>query len=374
MPSTLTHWRIAIEALRQLPDAEQHPSPSKALRVMRGKPSDPGHGVPILAFLGAIGPDLPYSAGLTTRSILFPTKRERAARGKSQWADLLHYNQSGTFLIELLRKGSQVDSPELRHKTLYYALGHATHIAGDTIVHPLTNTFAGAYHHQSNPAVSNNLGLHFHVEFCQDLATDIQYFHAAPHALAPRPWLRYLAGAEAEVVRKHQGVSLLDLLQDTAGSVYGVDAKMAGDFGRQLLSGLRGAQTLSRWLRLYPVVNPVLKLSPRLSTYFTQQEIPQPPGAGGPPRAVTFLQALDFATRVGGHLCSLIAAYYADLTAGRAAASESCARLRQDLRDWNLDTGYTLDQHWVEGPAGQRSPALTLRHSWHHFLSLRRGQ
>jgi hypothetical protein len=338
---------------------------------MRGKSTDPGFGIPILAFLGAIGPDVPYSADITTRSTFFPTKQEQARRGKSQWADLLHYNKSGAFLIELLRNGSQVSSPELRQKTLYYALGHATHIAGDTIVHPLTNTFAGAYHHQSNPTVANNLGIHFYVEFCQDLTTDIQYFHAAPQSLRRRPWLRYLAGARAELVAEHHGVSLLGLLKETARAVYDLDAAMAEEFGERFLSGLHGVQTLSRWLSYYPVANPFLRLSPRLSTYFTQQDIP---GVNGHPQAVTFLQALDFATCVGGHLCSLVFSYYADLTAGLPATGESYTRLRQDLRDWNLDTGYTLDQHWVEGTSGQRSPAITLRHSWHHFTSLHGGQ
>jgi hypothetical protein len=313
---------------------------------------------------------LPYSAHITTRSTFFPTARERASRGKSQWADLSHYNKSGTFLIELLRNGSQASSPELRQKTLFYALGHATHIAGDTMMHPSTNTFAGAYHHQFNPTTWSHLGLHFHVEFCRDLATDIQYFQAAPHSLAPRPWLRYLAGAQADLTQKHNGVSLLDLLKETARSVYGLDAAMAEAFGQRLLSGLHGVQTLSRWLSYYPVVNPFFRLSPWLSTYFTQQAIP---GAEGPPLAVTFLQALDFATRAAAHLCSLVYAYYADLTAGLPATGESYARLRADLRDWNLDTGYTLDQHWAEGATGQRSPAITLHHSWYLFLALRGG-
>ena len=370
MPSTLTHWRIVIESLRGLPDSGQKPSSSKALRVLPGKPTDPGYGIPILAFLGAIGPDLPYSAGITTRSTFFPTKLEQAKRGKSLWADLLHYNNSGAFLIELLRKGSQVSSPALRQKTLYYALGHATHIAGDTIVHPFTNTFAGAYHHQSNPTASNNLGIHFYVEFCQDLATDIQYFHAAPNSLAPRPWLRYLAGAQAELVQRHDGVSVFSLLKETARSIYNLDAAKTEEFGQKFLSGLHGAQTLMRWLSYYPVANPFLRLSPRLSTNFTQQEIP---GMDGPPQALTFPQTLDFATLVGGHLCSLISAYYADLTAGSPADGESYTRLRQDLRDWNLDTGYALDQHWTQNATGQQSPAITLRHSWYHFLALRGG-
>lgn len=370
MPSTLTHWRIAIEALRSLPDAGQLASPSDGLRVMRGKSSDPGYGVPILMFLGAIGPDLPYSAGITTRSTFFPTKSERASRGKSEWADLLHYNQSGMFLIELLRRGSQVSSPVLRQKTLYYALGHATHIAGDTMMHPFTNTFAGAYHHQSNPAVSNNLGIHFQVEFCHDLATDIQYFHAKPGSLAPRPWLQYLEGAQAELVKQHDGASLLGLLKEAANAVYDLDAAKMEQFGQRFLSGLHGVRTLSRWLGYYPVVNPVLRLSPRLSTYFTQQEVP---GVGGQPQAATFLQALDYATLVGGRLCSLVCAYYADLTASQSVTGDSYTRLRQDLRDWNLDTGYTLDQQVVDDATGQRSPVVALRHSWYHFLPLRSG-
>jgi hypothetical protein len=361
----LTHWRIAIEALRDLPDAGQPPSDSRALRVKAGKPSEPGHGLPILLFLGAIGPDVPYSAGITTRSTFFPSKSDRETRGKSVWADLLHYNQSGAFLIELLRRGSQASSPALRQKALYYALGHATHIAGDTMVHPYTNTFAGAYHHQSNPSASNGLGIHFYVEFCHDLATDIQYFHATPRSLAPRPWLQYLAGVQSELLQQHDGASLFNLLKETARAVYDLDDARTNEFGQKFLSGLRGVLTLSAWLSRYPLVNPFLKLSPKLSTYFTQQEIP---GAGAPGQALTFTQTLDYATRVAGHLCSLVYAYYGDLSSGSPDASASYARLRHDLRDWNLDTGYAADQ--PESPTA----TVTLGHCWYHFQSLRSGQ
>ncbi|MEO7000375.1 MAG: zinc dependent phospholipase C family protein [Ktedonobacterales bacterium] len=371
MPSTLTHWRIVTEALRSLPAAEQHVASSTGLKLAACKPNEPGYGVPVLAFLGAIGPDLPYNAGITTRSLLFPTKRERETRGKSRWADLLHYNNSGEFLVELLRRGSQVSSPALRQKTFFYALGHATHIAGDTIMHPFTNMFAGAYHHQSNTTAANNLGIHFYVEFCQDLATDIEYFSANPHALARRPWLHYLVGAHAELTQRHDGVSLLDLLKQTARSVYHQDAAMAEEFGQQLLSGLSGARTLSGLLSWYPLTNPFLRFSPRISTYFRQQAIH---GAQGQtPQALTFDQTLAFATAVGGRLCSLIAQYYADITTGSPVDGASYGQLRHDLRDWNLDTGYALDQQWSDGGAGQSVPAVTLRHSWYHFLSLRSG-
>jgi hypothetical protein len=371
MPSTLTHWRIAIEALRCLPNAGQPPSSSNTLRVMRGKPTDPGYGLPILTFLGAIGPDVSYSAGVTTRSTFFPTKSDRATRGKSIWADLLHYNKSGAFLIELLRRGSHAKAAALRQKTLYYALGHATHIAGDTIIHPFTNTFAGAYHHQSNPTAMNGLGIHFYVEFCHDLATDIQYFHAAPQSLAPRPWLRYLQGVQDDLLQEHEGVSLFSLLKETARAVYDLDEVMTNEFGQKFLSGLRGVLTLSRWLSRYPLVNPILKLSPQLSTHFTQQEIP---GTGGTAQALTFSQTLDFATRVAGRLCSLVYAYYDDLTASSSGAGESYARLREDLRDWDLDTGYVVNQRSIEDLTENPSPCITLHHSWYHFLPLRGGQ
>ncbi len=349
------------------------PAPGAALRVVRGRGGMPGVGVPILVFLGAIGPDLGYSTGLTTRSAFFPTRQERATRGKSRWADLLHYNKSGVFLIELLRRGSQATAPALRHKALAYALGHATHIAGDSIVHPLTNTFAGAYHHQSNPNASNGLGIHFYVEFCQDLATDIQYFHAAPHSLAPRPWLRYLAGARDELTRQHDGMSLLDLLKETARSVYHLNPTEFDEFGRQLLSGLAGMRALSRWLSFYPIVNPVLHLSPRLATYFTQQDAPTAGTANGRTHVATFAQAVDFATRVSDRYCSLICAYFADLTAGAAPTCDSYVRLRHDLRDWNLDTGYAMTTTGTDesgNPINGQPPTLTLRHTWRHFLPL----
>ena len=371
MPSTLTHWRIVTEALRCLPAAEQPHATALKLKTPPGAPADPGHDIPVLAFVGAIGPDLPYNAGITNRSTFFPSKSERANRGKSEWADLLHYNQSGAFLIELLRAGSQVNNLDLRQKALYYALGHATHIAGDTILHPFTNTFAGAYHHQSNTAAFNGLGVHFYSEFCNDLATDLEFFSANPHSIVRRPWLRYLAGAHAELTHTHDGVSLLDLLKQTARSVYQLDNARMEAFGQQFLSGLQGAQTLLSWFSYYPSANVFLRFSPRISTYFAQQTIAAADGQGS--QTLTFPQVRTFATRVGGRLCSLTAAYYADLTAGLPADGESYTRLRHDLRDWNLDTGYALDQTRSDGDAEQRMPTLTLRHSWYHFLPLRSG-
>lgn len=331
---------------------------------MAGNTSVPGHGLPILLFLGAIGPDVPYSAGVTTRSTFFPTKQEQATRGKSVWADLLHYNQSGVFLIELLRRGSQASSPILRQKALYYALGHVTHIAGDSVVHPYTNTFAGAYHHQSNPAAANGLGIHFYVEFCHDVATDIGYFHAAPQSLAPRPWPQYLAGVREELLQTHDGQSLFGLLKETMRAVYDLNDARTNDFGQQFLSGLSGVLTLSAWLSRYPLVNPFFKFSPQLSTYFTQQTIPGTDETG---QALTFTQTVDFATRVASHLCALVSAYYADLSDSPADAVASGARLREDLRDWNLDTGYAVEQALEQN----QRPTISLRHSWYHFQRLR---
>jgi hypothetical protein len=302
VPSTLTHWRIAIEALHRLPQAGQTLPAPTTLKTPPVGAGAPGRQVPVLVYVGAIGPDLPYNAGITTRSTFFPTKRERAERGKSAWADRMHYNRSGALLIELVRFSRQVSAPELRRKILYYALGHATHIAGDMIMHPYTNTFAGAYHDQSNPAMNTNLGIHFQVEFCHDLATDIQFFHARSNTLRRRPWLRYLAGARAELTQSHQGYSLLDALKAAARAVYQLDDAQTTEFGQRYLSGLQGAQALMRVLRYYPLVNPFLHLSPRLSTYFTQQTIP------GASRALTFDQTLAFATQVGSRLCARIAA------------------------------------------------------------------
>lgn len=368
MPSILTHWRLAIEALRHLPPEQPALMGAPSLRLPACQPTDPGFNVPIVMYIGAIGPDLPYNAGITTRSAFFPTRQQRANRGKSPWADLMHYNKTGQFVIELLRHAPLITSPDLRQKLYFYALGHATHIAADIMMHPFINTFAGAYHNQSNKALYSGLGIHFGVEFCQDLATDIHYFHAKSQSMRPRPWLRYLVGAREELLQPHAGMSLLDLIKETAQAVYALDSAMTEAFGNNMLAGLRGMETLLSWFRYYPLVNPMLHISPRLSTYFMEQETP-----GVKDTALTFEQALGYATQVGTHLCGLLTTYFSDLMAGASddgdSVGDSYTRLRQDLRDWNLDTGYYLDQQW--DPTGQQVSTITMRHCWYHFLPLR---
>jgi hypothetical protein len=365
MPSTLTHWRIAIEALHQLPQDPLRQFSAPQLRLPACSPAEPGHDIPILTYVGAVGPDLAYNAGVTTRSAFFPSKQQRATRGKSAIADLLHYNKTGEFLIELLRSSRAVASPELRQKIFYYALGHATHIAGDIMVHPYTNTFAGAFHDQSNPAIFNNLGIHFAIEFCHDMATDRQYFHAKSNALRPRPWLRYLAGARAELTQRHEGVSLLDILAKTTCALYALPPTQATEVGDIYLSGLRGMQTLLGWFRYYPVVNPLTHLAPRLSTYFMKREIAVVDGSA--PHIITFEQAVTAAIQVGARFGTLLTNYFADITVGLPDDGDAYRCLRHDLRDWNLDTGYYWDQQWSH--AERPSPIITMHHSWNHFLS-----
>ncbi len=365
MPSTLTHWRIAIESLRPLL-TNNSPFPDSSIPEI--VPTHvPGTELPVLTFLGAIGPDLPYFAGITTRSLLFPSKTEKQTRGKSQWADRLHYTKSGEFVIQLLQRFKTVTAPALRRKLYYYALGHVSHIAGDIMVHPYTNTFAGAYHDQSNPAVFNHLGIHFGVEFCHDLAMDIAYFHAQPTALRRRPWPRYLALAHQELIAEHDGMSLLALLQATARDLYQLDAADTSDFGAQFLAGLHGIRTLLGLMSYYPYLNPIVKVSPRYSTYFMEQTLPGDPQGQLP---VTFQQTLDYATNVSAHLGSRVMTYLEALQSGDPATDVAEVNLRQDLRDWNLDTGYVVRQE-VRNTGGEPTFALSLQHCWYHFQALR---
>jgi len=67
------------------------------------------------------------------------------------------------------------------------------------------------------------------------------------------------------------------------------------------------------------------------------------------------------------HLCRRAIAYYASLRSTTATASERSRRrseLCEDLRNWNLDTGYTMDITFDE------QVTIHLIHNWVHFARL----
>jgi hypothetical protein len=87
-----------------------------------------------------------------------------------------------------------------------------------------------------------------------------------------------------------------------------------------------------------------------------------------PEQAMVSLEAvLSYATRLSELLCRRAISYYSALRNVQASASERSSRraaLRDVLRNWNLDTGYTMDMTFDE------EVTLRLLHNWAHFVDL----
>ena len=128
MPAILAHWAVAKDVAWRFINNKK-----SGYALFQGKSDDQYEQISRYVYFGANGPDLPYC---------------RSKSGKSRWADLFHYNKQGEFLLQLILVAKKTSDADRRGRTMAYALGHATHVAADSMVHPYVNCFAGAYHAQ----------------------------------------------------------------------------------------------------------------------------------------------------------------------------------------------------------------------------------
>lgn len=373
MPGFLTHWRILLTSAG---DVAARYGGEDSLSAGRTTPlalpciggSALGARVPSIAYLGAVGPDVPYLAGSVLRANVLGSRYTGAVSGKSPWADLLHYNRSGDFLVEVLRLGARSPSSDIQRRALAYAIGYVTHIVGDIVVHPFVNSFAGAYHNQTNPKTFLSFGMHFWVETCQDAWTARHFFGRRVARLGRQRWDRYLHGAEKDLTLTSDDVSLLSLLQMAAQTVYGLDDEATAAFRDEYLAGLKAMTRFLAGQGYYRALYLALRLTPHLEERFLVQT-----GVSSSPAdrfSLEFDSVVAFASRVAERLCRLIVEYFESLVSGVSAAVQEATynALRKDLRNWDLDTGYYLEV--AQSGAGHEQTRLRLRHSWYHFLDL----
>ncbi len=128
MPAILAHWAVAKDVAWRFINGKK-----QGYELFKGRADDQNEGISKYVYFGANGPDLPYC-------------REKS--GHSVYADLFHYNKQGEFLLQLVLVAKTTKDKDRRERTLAYALGHATHVAADAMVHPYVNCYAGAYHSQ----------------------------------------------------------------------------------------------------------------------------------------------------------------------------------------------------------------------------------
>ena len=397
MPAFLTHWHVLIETAKRSRDAGNDlgsliidasalrrraqewitpPATPPAGAVWDTGPLPginfifPGSDISAMAYLGALAPDISYfQKGNFKKKILDYRRQNRfnpqPSIGKGvSWADLLHFNRSGDVLLAFLEHTAHIPSPALRSQALAFAMGYLSHIATDIALNPCINALAGAYHSNDLPGMFVPLGMHFYVELCLDEYIAYTYFDRPLYNWIHQPWDQYIEPvALACADPSSLSAQVLDLFTDAAEEIYVLTEEQSKNFRQDYQVGLQRLRSylagsgvfrfltfnvLARRRRGDPIIARITKDS-------------------HDPATLNFEQAITYAILLSEHLCRRAIAYYASLRNTTATASERSRRrsaLCEDLRNWNLDTGYTMDITFDE------QVTIHLIHNWVHFARL----
>src|SRR2546421_7173735 len=397
MPTFLTHWHVLIETAKRsrvpgnglgsrIIDASalRHraqewippPATPPAGAVWDTGPLPginfifPGSDISAMAYLGALAPDISYfQRGNFKKKILDYRRQNRfnpppPIGNGVLWADLLHFNRSGDVLIAFLEHTAHYPLPALRRQALAFAIGYLAHIATEIALNPCINALAGAYHSNDLPGMFVPLGMHFYVELCLDEYIAYTYFDRPLYNWIHQPWNQYIEPvASACADPPSLSAQVLDLFTNAAEVTYGLTEERSKNFRQDYLAGLQRLRSylagsgvfrfltfnvLTRRLRGDPIIASILEDSHQ-------------------PGTVNFEQAIAYAIRLSERLCRRAIGYYAALRSTTATASERNQRrsaLCEDLRNWNLDSGYTMDITFDE------QVTLHLLHNWVHFARL----
>jgi hypothetical protein len=395
MPAFLTHWRVLIETARRSQDAGSDlgsliidtaalnrrigglpapPQTTPAGAVWHTGPLPeidyrfPGSDISAMAFLGALAPDIAGYQRSTFKARISDRAKRKAGFSpltgtQAQWSRLLHTNRSGDFLLAFLEQIAQIPSPALRSQALAFSLGYVSHIATDIALNPWINALANAYAREEIPGLAR-LGRHFYVELCLDEYIASSYFGHAAYTWLNQPWRGYIEpSAHHLTIPTTLAAQTLTLLTTAAEATYGLSEEQSQAFRSDYLVGLRrlrlylAGQGSFRWLMLNTRQRKHSS-NPIIATIAARQS---------KPGIVTVEEAIAYAIHLSERLCRRAISYYASLRNTRASAEERSQRrmaLRNDLRNWDLETGYTLEVSFDQ--------EITLRflHNWIHFADL----
>jgi len=394
MPAFLTHWRILIETAQRSQDvgnnlgsliidasALRHrvseiatpPQTTPASAVWHTGPLPkidmrfPGSDISAMAFLGAMAPDV-----TTFQRRLFHQKisggrqhnPQTATEHEKQWAPLLHCNRSGDVLLAFLELTANIPSPALRSQALAFALGYLSHIAADIALNPYINTLAGAYTINDVPGIFTPLGLHFYVELCLDEYLAGTYFRRPLYRWLQQPWREYIEPAAGGCLTPRTlSAQVLDLLSDALEVTYGLTQELRYHYKQNFLAGLR---SLRRYLAGQGIFQ-VLTFNVLTRKRENDPIIASIAGELPEPGSLNVEQVIAYAIRLSEHLCRRAIGYYVALRNTSATASERNQQrtaLCEDLRNWNLRTGYTVEVSF------DQEITLRLLHNWIHFARL----
>jgi len=394
MPAFLTHWRVLIETARRSQDAGSDigsliidnsalrrrlsgtstpPQTTPAGAVWNTGPLPevdyrfPGSDISAMAYLGALTPDIPdYQKGSFKDKISNSQTSTRLSLTDNHvpWSTLLHTNRSGDFIFAFLEQTATIPSPALRSQALAFMLGHLSHIATDIALNPWINTLANTYRAREIPGLFYPLSPRFYVELCLDEYIAATYFEYPRYQWINQPWRGYIEPAAHDLALTTTITGrVLDVFVTTAESTYGLTTAQCHKLRTQYLAGLQrvrhylaGSLTFS-WLtanarRRKRVGDPIVAT---IGLHQHQKG------------TTTLEEVIDYAVRLNERLCRRAISYYSSLRNTSATAEERSQRrlaLRNDLRNWDLSTGYTLEVSFEE--------TITLRclHNWIHFADL----
>lgn len=395
MPAFLTHWRVLIETAQRSQDAGNDlgsliidnsalrrraagwttpPQSALAGAVWNTGPLPkidirfPGSDISAMAFLGALAPDVTYFQKGSFREKISDFRKQNrhklqsTAASERRWADLLHYTRSGDVLLAFLELTANIPSPALRSQALAFAMGYLSHIATDIALNPYINILASSYSTGKVPGKFTPLGIHFYIEICLDEYIAQTFFNQPLYQWIGQPWGQYIEPAASDCIKPATiSAQVLHLLNDALEVTHELTEKQGQVFKQDYLAGL---QQLRRYL--------AGRGSFRLFTFkaLTSSRANNPiiaifAGNSREPGIFNYKQVMAYAVRLSEHLCRRAIGYYAALRNTSASASERNQKrvaLCDDLRNWDLESGYTK----VTTP--DKEPRMV--HNWDHFASL----
>jgi len=387
MPAFLTHWHILIETARQSQDAgsdlgsliidaaalrrRAHGWSTPPQTTASGAVWDtgplpeidfpfPGSDISAMAFLGALAPDIMYYHRRYFRDKLTDAHltKEPASRSASkyvpQWSELFHHSHSGEILIMFLEQIALVPSPALRSQSLAFALGYISHIAADIALNPWISALATQLPRRRSP------GKHFFIELRLDAYLAQTYFEHPRYNMLHQPWGGYIEPVARELIQPDALVAQLLSLLTMAAEVYQLDEAQTETLPQHFREGLRELRHFlagrghARWL--------TLRESRRKDPQDALSRVLENPQSDETILALE--KILSYAGCLSKHLCQRALSYYTALRNPNAEAHERSTRraaLVNDLRNWNLHTGYDTET---------LSDGTLPLHNWVHFANL----
>ena len=382
MTAFLIYWRVLIETarrsqdagsdlgsliidartlLRRSPGSSTPPLTPPAGAVWDTGPlpeinfSFPGSDISAMAYLGALAPDIPsYQKGLFREKMIYGKRVPRSP----DWANILHVNRSGEMLRTLLEHIANIPSPAVRSQALAFAMGYVSHIATDIALNPCINALAGAYRQSYR---NRPIDIRSYIALCLDEYLAEQYFNHPLHTWTNQPWGHYIEPSARHML--HPGMlsaQVLNLLTSAAEATYNLSEEQSRAFQQSYLAGLQPLRHYLAGRGVFRLLTFYALTRNRTNDPIRASIVANSRGAG----MVTFEEVITYATRLSEHLCRRAIGYYASLRNTQATAEERNQRrrlLNDDLRNWDLNTGYTMDVTFDE------QVTLHLVHNWVHF-------